>query len=156
LPDLVSQTNANDQTRSFSWAGHLLVGYTRATGQRYANRYDRLTPKGRVIESRALDDGTSLSFTYNGRTTRIRDALGRVTTYVRDALGDIVAVHDARGHIPRSPFDAQGRPEGVTDALGRSSTTAFDERGNLSKFIDAGGNALLIAYNDLDLPIEFT
>jgi RHS repeat-associated protein len=156
LPDLVSQTNATGQTRTFRWEEHLLVGYTRATGQRYANRYDRKSPSGRVIESWALDDGTGLSFAYNGRTTRVRDALGRITTYVRDARGDIIAVHDAEGGVTRSPFDAEGRPEGVTDALGRSTITAFDERGNLCKIIDANGNTTLIDYNDLDLPIQIT
>lgn len=154
LPDLASHTDANGQTRGFTWAQHLLVGYTRATGQRYTNRFDRLTPSGRVIESLALDDGTGLSFEYNGRTTRVRDALGRVTAYVHDARGDIVAVHDPEGHVTRTPFDAEGRPEGATDPLGRSTITAFDERGNLTKVVDAAGNATLIAYNSLDLPIE--
>ena len=155
-PDLASHADPNGHTRTFRWSQHMLVGYTRATGQRHVNRYDRLGPNGRVLESVALDDGTGHRFAYNGRTTRVSDALGRTTTYVRDARGDIVATLDAEGNVTRTPFGPDGRPEGSTDALGRSTTAAFDERGNLVKFINAGGNATLIAYNELDLPVAVT
>ena len=50
---------------------------------------------GRVIESLALDDGTGDWFDYNGRTTRVRDRLGRETVYVSNARQDLTAVHDA-------------------------------------------------------------
>ena len=157
LPDLLSHTDANGHTRTFSWDQHLLVGYTLATGQRFSNRYDRLTPTGRVTESLALDDGTGDWFEYNGRTTRIRDRLGRETVYVSNARQDITTVHDAEGNVTRNAFDAEGRPEGSTDALGRSSsTTTFDHRGNLTLMIDAAGNATKLEYNALDQPTKLT
>lgn len=89
------------------------MGYTLATGQRFSNRYDRLTPTGRVTESLALDDGTGDYFDYNGRTTRVRDRLGRETVYVSNARQDITAVHDVEGNVTRTAFDAEGRPEGA-------------------------------------------
>ena len=156
LPDLQSHTDANGHTRTFSWDQHLLVGYTLATGQRFSNRYDRLTPAGRVTESLALDDGTGDWFDYNGRTTRVRDRLGRETTYVHNARQDITAVHDVEGNVTRNAFDDAGRPEGSTDALGRTSTTTFDKRGNLTLMMDAAGNATKLEYNALDLPTKLT
>lgn len=156
LPDLLGHTDANGHTRTFSWAEHLLVGYTLATGQRFSNRYDRLTPTGRVTESLALDDGTGDRFDYHGRTTRVHDRLGRETVYVHDARQDITAVHDAEGHVTRNAFDSAGRPEGSTDALGRTSATTFDERGNLTLMRDAAGNATKVEYNALDLPTRLT
>lgn len=105
LPDLLSHTDANGHTRTFAWDQHLLVGYTLATGQRFSNRYDRLVPTGRVVESLALDDGTGDWFDYSGRTTRVRDRLGRETVYVSNARQDIVAVHDAEGNVTRTTFD---------------------------------------------------
>jgi RHS repeat-associated protein len=156
LPDLLSHTDANGHTRAFSWDHHLLVGYTLATGQRFSNRYDRLTPTGRVTESLALDDGTGDSFEYNGRTTRVRDRLGRETVYVHNARQDIIAVHDAEGNVTRSAFDDDGRFEGSIDALGRASTTSYDHRGNLTLMMDAAGNATKLEYNALNLPIKLT
>jgi RHS repeat-associated protein len=156
LPDLLSHTGANGHTRTFAWDQHLLVGYTLATGQRFSNRYDRLVPTGRVIESLALDDGTGDRFDYNGRTTRVRDRLGRETVYVHNARQDITAVHDAEGNVTRNAFDAEGRPEGSTDTMGRSSSTIFDHRGNLALMVDAAGNATKVEYNALDLPVKLT
>jgi RHS repeat-associated protein len=154
--DLQSHTNANGHTRTFLWDQHLLVGYTLATGQRFSNRYDRVAPTGRVIESLALDDGTGDTFDYNGRTTRIRDRLGRETAYVSNARQDITAVHDAEGNVTRNTYDDQGRPEASTDALGRTSSTSFDYRGNLAQMVDAAGNATKVEYNALNLPIKLT
>ena len=156
LPDLLSHTDANGHTRSFTWDQHLLVGYTLATGQRFSNQYDRLVPTGRVVESLALDDGTGDRFDYNGRTTRVRDRLGRETAYVSNARQDITAVHDAEGNVTRNAFDDAGRPEASTDALGRSSSTSFDARGNLTQMMDAAGNAAKVEYNALNLPIKLT
>ena len=156
LPALLSHTDANGHTRTFTWDHHLLVGYTLATGQRFSNRYDKLMPTGRVTESLALDDGTGDWFDYNGRTTRVRDRLGRETVYVSNARQDITAVHDAEGNVTRNAFDAEGRPEGSTDALGRASTTEFDHRGNLTLMMDAAGNATKVEYNALDLPTKLT
>lgn len=156
LPDLLSHTNANGHTRTYSWDQHLLVGYTLATGQRFSNRYDKLTPAGRVTESLALDDGTGDSFDYNGRTTRVRDRLGRETVYVSNARQDLVAVHDAAGNITRNEYDDEGRPAASTDALGRASNTSFDTQGNLTLMMDAAGNATKVEYNALNLPVKLT
>lgn len=156
LPDLLSHTNANGHTRTYSWDQHLLVGYTLATGQRFSNRYDKLTPAGRVIESLALDDGTGDSFDYNGRTTRVRDRLGRETVYVSNARQDLVAVHDAAGNVTRNEYDDEGRPAGSTDALGRASATTFDVQGNLTLAINLAGNSTKVEYNALNLPVKLT
>ena len=156
LPDLLSHTDANGHTRTYAWDQHLLVGYTLATGQRFSNRYDRLTPTGRVTESLALDDGTGDWFDYNGRTTRVRDRLGRETVFVHNARLDIAAIHDAAGNVTRNAFDDEGRPEGGTDALGRTSTTTYDPHGNLTLMMDAAGNATKVEYNALNLPTKLT
>lgn len=155
-PDLLSHTNANGHTRGYTWNQHLLVGYTLATGQRFTNRYDRLLPTGRVIESLALDDGTGDRFDYNGLTTRIQDRLGRETIFVSNARQDLVAVHDAEGNVTRNVYDDEGRPTDSTDALGRASSTTFDARGNLTLMMDAAGNATKVEYNGLDLPVKLT
>ncbi len=155
-PDLLSHTNCNGHTRTYSWEQHLLVGYALSTGQRFSNRYDRLLPTGRVIESLALDDGTGDRFDYNGRTTRVQDRLGRETVYVSNARQDITAVHDAEGKVTRNEYDDEGRPAGSTDALGRASNTTFDARGNLTLMMDAAGNATKVEYNALDLPVKLT
>ena len=155
-PDLLSHTDANGHTRSFAWEKHLLVGYTLATGQRFSNRYDKLTSTGRVTESLALDDGTGDWFDYNGLTTRVRDRLGRETAYVSNARQDLTAVHDAAGNVTRNTYDDNGRPESSTDPMGRASTTEFDARGNLTLMMDAAGNATKVEYNALNLPTKLT
>lgn len=154
--DLLSHTDPDGHTRTYTWDHHLLVGYTLASGHRFSNSYDRLTPTGRVIESLALDDGTGDRFEYNGRTTRVRDMLGRETIFVHNARQDIVAVHDAEGNVTRSDYGDEGRPQANTDALGRSTATTFDDRGNLTQTVDPAGNTTEIEYNALDLPIKLT
>jgi RHS repeat-associated protein len=156
LPDLLSHTDANGHSRTFVWDQHMLVGYTIATGQRFSNRYDRLTAAGKVTESLALDDGTGNWFEYIGRTTRMRDRLGRETVFVQNARQDIVAVHDAQGNVTRNFFDEQGRPESRTDPLGRTSSTTFDHRGNPTLSVDEVGNATKVEYNHLNLPTKWT
>ncbi len=155
-PDLLSHTDPNGHTRTYTWDQHLLVGYTLATGQRFSNRYDRLATTGKVIESLALDDGTGDRFDYNGRTTRVQDRLGRETIFVSNARQDLVAVHDAEGHVSRTDYDDAGRPAGSADALGRSSSTTFDASGNLTQMVDPAGNATKVEYNALNLPVKLT
>lgn len=155
-PDLLSHTDANGHTRSYTWEQHLLVGYTLASGQRFSNRYDRLAPTGRVVESLGLDDGTGERFEYQGRSTRVRDMLGRETVYIHNARQDIVAVHDAEGNVLRNEYDDAGRPAGNSDGLGRFSSTTYEARGNLVEAVDAAGNATTIKYDALNLPLKVT
>ena len=155
-PNLATHANPANQSRSYAWANHMLIGYVLASGQRHRNDYDELTHAGRVQTSEALDDGLANHFRYRNNVTWITDALGRYSGYEFDARKDIVALQDAAGIVTRTPFDANGHPKGSVDPLGRTTSTVFDRRGNLTGVIDAAGHQTKIEYNALDLPVKLT
>ncbi|MFE8647260.1 DUF6531 domain-containing protein, partial [Sphingomonas sp. NCPPB 2930] len=154
---------ARPASRSYRWQGGVLVGYTLATGERYAATYDEYSPAGRVTRSWCEDTGEGLVFDYHPRaqTTRVTDALGRTTTYLWNARHDIVATIDPLGHRQDTPMDANGHLASTTDALGRSVSYQFDDRGNATTIVDAAGHATRLAYGTAedgtqDLPVTLT
>jgi len=156
--DLIAHSDAGGAQRSYEWRNHVLVAYVEADGARYCAEYDEYSTAGRVLRSYAADDGRGLTFEYldRARTTRITDAIGRVTCFEYDARKDIVATTGPDGIRMETPRDANGNPGTVTDALGRKTSYAFDRRGNLTALIDPSGAATAIEYNALDLPVKLT
>lgn len=156
--DLESFTDAVGARRSYAWQNHVMVGYTRADGGRFAAQYDVYGSTGRVTRSWNEDSGEGLTFEYDERRrrTRVTDAIGRVTTFDYDERRDIIATTGPDGVLRASPFDSNGNPRGTTDALGRETHYQFDARGNLTTLIDAAGARTAIEYNLLDLPVKLT
>jgi YD repeat-containing protein len=90
----------------------------------------------------------------NSMRTHVRDALGNVTTYIKNSEGRLFAVigADVEGVRQRTfyDYDHDGNVITITeDPAGLNQTTTFeyDERGNLIKTRDAGGNTVTRTYN---------
>lgn len=86
--------------------------------------------------------------------THVRDALGNVTTYIKNSEGRLFAVigADVEGVRQRTfyDYDHDGNVIAISeDPAGLNQTTTFeyDERGNLIKTRDAGGNTVTRTYN---------
>ncbi|MGL5003915.1 MAG: RHS domain-containing protein, partial [Casimicrobium sp.] len=158
---LTSARDANDQGRTYAWKNNVLVGYTLATGERFAATYDDYSPMGKVTRSWCVDspnEAEGHTFTYNerARITRAVDGLGRTTTFYYDERKDIIVIVDSEGNQQRKPYDANGHIEAEIDPLGRITSFQFDRRGNLISLVDPSGASTTLTYNAIDLPVTIT
>lgn len=90
----------------------------------------------------------------NSMRTHVRDALGNVTTYIKNSEGRLFAVlaADVEGVRQRTfyDYDHDGNVIAISeDPAGLNQTTTFeyDERGNVIKTRDAGGNTVTRTYD---------
>ncbi|WP_326542161.1 DUF6531 domain-containing protein, partial [Pseudorhodoferax sp.] len=157
---LIASHHGEQPYRQYAWRNGVLVGYRKASGQRYFADYDSEGPQGRVLRSWCADapvpgqDDDRFAYLPHERVTRHTDGLGRVTAYHWDARFNIVATVLAEGTDQQlreeTPFDARGTPKGRVDPLGRRTTLRHDARGNLTQIVDALGNTTTLAYDAQD------
>lgn len=103
----------------------------------------------------------------------VTDALGRITSYTYDALGNTTKVTapdgstvstvydlsyslptqitDANGNITKYRYDVSGNLVQKTDALNHSVSFAYDGEGRLQSTTDALGNTVTLGYAGADL-----
>jgi len=86
----------------------------------------------------------------------VTDAMGGVTAYTYDKVGNIASVTDANGNMTGYTYDALGRAVAVTDANGGVTRAEYDYNGNIVKAIDAEGNATTYVYDALDRLTSYT
>ena len=107
-------------------------------------------------------DGTSETRTYDveDRMLSVKDRAGRTTSFVHDnvghviefqlsdgaiarqevnAVGQVTARIDPRGHRMEFAYDALGRRAGMTNALGEEVLFAYDPLGRMTSFTDPEG-----------------
>ena len=90
----------------------------------------------------------------NSTRTHVRDALGNVTTYIKNREGRLFAVlaADVDGVRQRTfyDYDHDGNVITITEdpgGLNHTTTFDYDERGNVIKTRDAGGNTVTRTYD---------
>ena len=155
---LTASQHGETPYRQYAWRSSVLVGYRKASGQRYFADYDAEGAHGRVLRSWCADGPGDDRFAYNlrERTTWITDALGRKTGYRYSDRFDIIETIRADRTRIATPHDAKGNPRGTVDPLGRQSNQRFDGRGNLTLFTSADGASTRLEYSALDLPVRMT
>jgi RHS repeat-associated protein len=75
------------------------------------------------------------------------DALGRVKHQTVDGAGRVVALTDTAGATTTLGYDAADRVLSTTDPLGRVTAFGYDADGNIAKVTDPRGNATTYAYD---------
>ena len=125
------------------------VGYNATLlGVQYpqANQYQYVRSNGfEVSRTDPLGAKTTTNYDSNWRVSSIVDALGHVTTYLRDTFGNPTTIQYADGSkwgwvygYGSSSFDTTGAkrlPQVVVDALGNRTTYGYNARGQaVSKF----------------------
>jgi RHS repeat-associated protein len=78
------------------------------------------------------------------------DALGRITRFEYDTVGNRVSLTDPSGQTTRWDFDALNRMVRDIDALGAAATFAYDSEGNRIEAVDRSGRRRTFGYDVLN------
>lgn len=96
--------------------------------------------------------GGVTEFRYNGATTTVEDALGRITTYEKDAQGQLKSITaPTSGGVTASrsfTYDGDGNVTSVVDGEGRTTTYSHDVWGRVTLETDGAGKRIEREYDD--------
>ncbi len=100
--------------------------------------------------------GERTEFEYDAlnRITRIRDAIGNVSTMTYDAVGNLLTETDALNRVTSFEYDSMNRLTAREDAIGGRSRFFYDNFGNLIRQIDRLGRETEFIYDSRDRLIE--
>ena len=93
-----------------------------------------------------------MCYTINSRDqlTRTTDALGNITRYTYDELGNKLTQTDAQGRTTRWAYDALGRVSGRTLPLGQSESFTYDATDNRTAHTDFNAQTHTFDYDVMD------
>jgi RHS repeat-associated protein len=131
-------------------AGHQ-IGVKTPSDQTIAQAYDAL---GRLIEkSYAAETFVAFGYDANGNRTVMTDTLGS-TTYVYDAMNQLVESTDADGRTVHYTYDAAGQRTGLTYPDGSTAQYAYDADGSLASVTAPDGGVTIYVYDALDRQVQ--
>ena len=114
---------------------------TDAAGHTSTSEYDRAG--NRIRETDRLGLVTECQWDAEGRLIRKETGAGlpdsRVSTYLRDPLGRVVAESDPLGAVAGTLYDEEGNPLVETNTLGYIRRYAYDASGHLTNTVDEAG-----------------
>ena len=137
--DLVSVTDPLGRVTKMAYdAAHQPSGLTNALGGSIGFQLDA---SGSLVK--LTDEGgkaTTMTYDQRGLPASIKDPLGKTTaSYIRDALGRVASVANARGNTVALTYDADGRVTGKSYNGTAVATYTWDVADNLTKVSDAAG-----------------
>ncbi|GLZ37140.1 RHS repeat-associated core domain-containing protein [Actinokineospora sp. NBRC 105648] len=176
-PNGVATVNGYDQ------AGHVPA----ASAGQFALTSTTVTKANNVVESSTGNFGSAPTRTVNyyyddaahpADRNRVVNALGKTTTTVFDAFGDVTSVTDplgdktqygydtgrgwvtstvdANNRTTTSTHDAHGRTTGTTDALNHTNTTGYDADGGQISATDANNRTITVAHDPVGQVVTVT
>ncbi len=90
------------------------------------------------------------SYNANGRLTSQSDALGYVTSYTYDGVGNQLTVTDQNGNTVTTVYDSMNRVLETIEPLGVTVSNTYDGSGNQETVTDALGHTTTTLYDALD------
>jgi len=82
-----------------------------------------------------------------GRLLTVTDALGQVTKYSYDEVGDRISQTDANNHATSYAYNRRGRRTQRTLPLGQAESYSYDAAGNLTSRTDFNGKTTTYSYD---------
>jgi RHS repeat-associated protein len=148
----VSMTDANGHTTSYEYdelnrreANVFHDGTSTAVAYASGCGADR-----KVAETDQAGNTTNFGYDALGRLIRVTDALGGVTRYAYDQVGNRISQTDPNNHVTSFTYDNLGRMVRRTLPMGQTETLAYDPNGNLSAKIDFKGNTCHYEYDEMN------
>ncbi len=109
------------------------------------NEYDLLN-RVKIINS---PGNRQTSYTYNGLTSTVTNALGQKRTQVLDAQGRVVLSKDNLNNSLTTAYDSYGQPLRITDAAGNVTTAEYNILGYKTRLVDPDMGATQFTYDAL-------
>ncbi len=117
---------------------------TTPDGYTTTNSYDNLDRPTGI----AYPDGTSMAFTYDKLDrVKVRDRLGRETSFAYDALDRLTSVQDPLNRVTRFEYCNCGSVSAVIDAFGRPTHWQYDLEGRVLTKQYADGSTVNFTYD---------
>ncbi|WP_329313927.1 DUF6531 domain-containing protein [Streptomyces sp. NBC_01262] len=151
--NLSEVTNSSAVPMRFTYdAARRITSWTDRNQHRYRYVYDR---PGRCVETHGEGGFLSAVFSYDdeSRRTRVTNALGQVTLYQLNDLGQTTAETDPSGTITTFMWDRYDRLLERTDPLGRVTTMEYDADGNAAAVTRPDGSRMTAVHNDFHQPV---
>lgn len=90
------------------------------------------------------------------RLTSVTDALGNVTGYAYDEIGNRISQTDANNHVTKFAYDQRGRKIAYTLPLGQTESYSYDAAGNLISRTDFRGKITTYSYDPMNRLLQKT
>lgn len=159
----VQATNALGQSAQLRYdaAGNLLsVRDPAQVGVDYA--YDGQNQL--VAQRDSLGQTTAYTYTPEGRLRQVTDALGHTTTYTTSALhlatNETIwvrtAEQDALGRVTSYVYNTLGQFTATINPLGQRTERVYDVAGRLVRQVDTGGRTICLSYDAADQVVATT
>ncbi|MBC9932140.1 RHS repeat-associated core domain-containing protein [Chitinophaga qingshengii] len=164
--DMITVTDALDQTTHITYEDHLMVKKTGRDGISFYWEYDRMRRCTHSWGDGGVMEGYIHYHPKEGYN-EVTDAEGHITTYyytpdfvihqVKNPLGDatfyeytpemeIYRVIDAEGNVTGYTYDERGNKTSMVKPDGTATTAAYDEQGRIVSVRDAEGNTRTFIY----------
>jgi RHS repeat-associated protein len=109
---------------------------------------------GNLVQVRDVMDTASTfraQYTYDrlGRMVEETDALGQVTEFSYNLVGEVTSITDPNDNTTSWQYDGLGRVYQETDELNNDRTSYYDAVGNLRKYTDGLGRVIAYDYDTL-------
>ena len=98
----------------------------------------------------ALGGVSSYEYDLLGNLIKETNEIGSVTEYEYDALGRVVSVKNPLGKTDTFAYDALGRIKSVTDKNSNTTRYNYDASGNIIEAIDAMNNSSYFEYDAMN------
>jgi RHS repeat-associated protein len=152
LPDTLKNPTYPGTIQSITRYTYDLLGNVIQQELPQAFQYDVQNPERKAyITSYKYDVMNQLvttTYTYEGRVYE--------ETITYDAVGNKIAIEDAKGHIRTLEYDAMNRLIKTTDPEGNSMTYDYDLVGNKTKETNAKGQSMTYEYDGLQRLVTLT
>jgi RHS repeat-associated protein len=144
---LTSVTTPNGAVTSFAYDLEGRLATQSDSGGTAVQTYSYTNP-GEVAVTDALGKTTTLLYGASGDVAEVKDALGNVTQLTSDASGNLTGIQTAQGELYRYAYDAAGNLTSSTSPTGATVSASYDPTTqNLTTFTDQLGSQIHYTYD---------
>ena len=154
--DLISFTDALDQSVKFKYKDHLIIQRVDKDGWSFYWRYEGKGEEAKVVHTWSDTGVMEGWFTYYDGYTKARNTVGAITEYHYDENSLIHKIVHPNGGIETYEYDEDWRVTTHTNVLGHATRYEYDQFGFESAIINHDGTVNSFTYNESGKRLEHT